>query len=474
MKTARLCGHVLSVCLCFGVGLAPAVAKTNAVILIPDIPHVMQKPDFCGEACAEMVLRKLGKTMNQDDVFNRSGVDPVLGRGCTTRELAATLKTIGFKVGDVWRSVEARNAAKGLEAEWQTVLADLRGGVPSIVCMHYSDSPKTTEHFRLVIGFDPSSGEIIYHEPAEADGAGRRMKKDLFLKLWPLKYDADRWTVIRLRCEAGEIHDAAPVRGFTAADYAQHVMELRKKIPHAGFTVVVEPPFVVVGDEEPEVVRVRSKRTVGWAVSMLKQDYFPRDPERIIDVWLFRDDKSYRDHTREIFHDEPTTPFGYYSDRENALIMNIATGGGTLVHEIVHPFMRSNFPRCPAWFNEGLGSLYEQSEEKSGHIHGRTNWRLDGLQQAIRKGRLPSFEELTGTSDVEFYNEDRGNNYAQARYLCYYLQEKGLLVKFYREFTANRKEDPTGFQSLKKTLDEKDMDAFKKRWEKYVLQLVFP
>jgi len=28
-----------------------------------------------------------------------------------------------------------------------------------------------------------------------------------------------------------------------------------------------------------------------------------------------------------------------------------------LVHEIVHPFMRANFPECPAWFNEGLASL---------------------------------------------------------------------------------------------------------------------
>ena len=50
--------------------------------------------------------------------------------------------------------------------------------------------------------------------------------------------------------------------------------------------------------------------------------------------------------------------------------MNISTGGGTLVHEIVHPFVAANFPNCPAWFNEGLGSLYEQSGEVNGAIHG--------------------------------------------------------------------------------------------------------
>ena len=28
-------------------------------VLIKDVPHVTQKPDFCGEACAEMFLTKL-------------------------------------------------------------------------------------------------------------------------------------------------------------------------------------------------------------------------------------------------------------------------------------------------------------------------------------------------------------------------------------------------------------------------------
>src|SRR5262249_24475658 len=162
---------------------------------------------------------------------------------------------------------------------------------------------------------------------------------------------------------------------------------------------------------------------------------------------------------------------GYYSAEHRALIMNIDTGTGTLVHEIVHPFVRANFPNCPAWFNEGLGSLYEQCGERDGHIIGRTNWRLAGLQRAIRPGHLPSFKELTGTTTREFYGDDRGTNYAQARYLCYYLQEHGALIKFYRDFVANQKRDPTGYQTLVKTLDTDDMAAFQENWQKFVMQL---
>jgi len=154
--------------------------------------------------------------------------------------------------------------------------------------------------------------------------------------------------------------------------------------------------------------------------------------------------------------------------------MNIATGGGTLVHEIVHPFMAANFPACPAWFNEGLGSLYEQCGERDGRIRGRTNWRLAGLQKAIRKKQVPPFKTLCSTTDGQFYSQDKGTNYAQARYLCYYLQEHGLLRKFYHCFRADSEKDPTGYNTLKRVLGREDMGAFKKEWEAYVLKLRFP
>ena len=173
-----------------------------------------------------------------------------------------------------------------------------------------------------------------------------------------------------------------------------------------------------------------------------------------------------------MFHDRPSSPFGYYSPANHALVMNIATGGGTLVHEIVHPFMRSNFPACPAWFNEGLASLYEASSEKNGHIQGLVNWRFKGLEKAIREGRTISFENLTSMSDAEFYGGDSySQHYAQARYLCYYLQEKGLLVRFYHQFVAQARSDPTGYATLMEVLGEKHIEAFQDKWAAFVLGL---
>jgi hypothetical protein len=418
-----------------------------------------------------MYLRKLGYDIDQNDVFNQSGIDPLQGRGCHTTELAKALKTIGFEIGNVWYKVAADKADEQAQEQFAAMYADLTEGIPSIVCTHYDDTRQASEHFRLVLGYDSKTDEVIYHEPAVHNGDYKRIRRAEFLKLWPLKYEKKWWTLIRIRLKPDEINKPKKTAGFTNGDYALHIRELKKEIPNSSFTVILQKPFVVIGDESPTMVRDRSIRTIKWAADKLKQDYFKKDPADIIDIWLFKDKKSYRKYTRAIFGDEPTTPFGYYSHEHKALIMNIGTGGGTLVHEIVHPFMSSNFPQCPAWFNEGLASLYEQCHEKDGRIWGLTNWRLAGLQKDIRNGTLASFEQMTTTTDGPFY---AANSYAQARYLCYYLQEKALLVKFYHHFRANHKQDLTGFDSLKKVLGEEDMAAFDKRWEEFVLGLTFP
>lgn len=253
---------------------------------------------------------------------------------------------------------------------------------------------------------------------------------------------------------------------------ARRAAELRAKLGDE-FTVVIERPFVVIGDGPPNQVRARAHRTVRWAVRHLKRDFFPNDPARPLDIWLFDGAKSYRRNALRLFGDRPDTPYGYYSPSDRALIMNIATGGGTLVHELVHPLMEANFPDCPAWLNEGLGSLYEHSSQRDGKIVGLTNWRLPGLQAAIRRGELPSFHALTHTTSYAFYEKDPGTNYAQARYLLMYLQERGLLRRFYWMVRKNHRTDPSGYAALRAVLHEEDMAGFMRRWQRWALGLSY-
>jgi hypothetical protein len=80
LKSALRCWLLLAAVLVLALapGVAPAAPLTS--VLIRDVPFVRQKPDFCGEACAEMYLRKLKVAVDQDYVFDKSGLDPVPDR----------------------------------------------------------------------------------------------------------------------------------------------------------------------------------------------------------------------------------------------------------------------------------------------------------------------------------------------------------------------------------------------------------
>ncbi|MCA9068394.1 MAG: C39 family peptidase, partial [Planctomycetaceae bacterium] len=145
-----------------GVIWSSAVSQDNRLesIQIPNVPHIQQKPDFCGEACVAMALNRLGRNVDQDWVFDHAGLDPHLGRGCYTRDLAKAVKAIGFDPGPIWYTVAANRSRSELDSQFRQLHRDLKRGVPSIVCMHYNDRPNTTEHFRLIVGYSQSDDEV--------------------------------------------------------------------------------------------------------------------------------------------------------------------------------------------------------------------------------------------------------------------------------------------------------------------------
>ncbi len=277
---------------------------------------------------------------------------------------------------------------------------------------------------------------------------------------------------LALLAGAGCCRGGAGRHGYPESEYTARLADVRRRAP-PGFTTLVEPPFVIAGDGSAAAVREDAVQVVAWAAVRLKADFFALDPGTLVEVWLFSGEDSYRSNASALFGHVPDTPYGYYSPCDHALIMNVATGYGTLVHEMVHPFIEANFPDCPPWFNEGLASLYEQPSDAGGHIHGGTNWRLAGLQRAILQRRIRPFAELMGQGRLAFYGDARGVNYAEARYLCYYLQEKGLLVDYYKRFVAAVGEDPSGYRTLQAVLGEPDMRAFQRRWEEFVLMLTY-
>jgi hypothetical protein len=253
-----------------------------------------------------------------------------------------------------------------------------------------------------------------------------------------------------------------------AARYAAVAAEMRA-LAGPSFTVIVEPPYVVAGDGGPAAVRRRAEGTVRWSHEKLRAQFFAKDPTEPVRVWLFRDDTSYVKHVRAWLGETPDTPYGFAG--ETGLYMNISTGGGTLIHEMVHPLVDTNIRDCPPWFNEGLASLFEHAAEQDGRIVGRVNWRLRGLKAGIRNGAVPPFEELLAMDHEAFYRDPAGVHYGTSRYLMYYLQQEGLLQRYTALVGSTRGADPTGLAALKTVLGRDDLVAFQAKWTAWVMAL---
>ena len=260
---------------------------------------------------------------------------------------------------------------------------------------------------------------------------------------------------------------AAPSKDELAA----RAKDVEQRLHGQGYAVTVEGPFVVIGDAGAKTLAKQAGGFMRWAITMLEQDYFAQEPDKLIEVYLFRNETTYRRGAKQLFGDDPDTPYGYYSSDHDAIIMNMGPGAGTLSHELVHPYMEANFPGVPAWFNEGLASLYERPSERGGHLVGLPNWRLPELKREIRAGTLPDVATLLATTDDEFYKADY-DAYAYARYLLYYLQEQGTLHDFYDAFRKDAN-DRTGKAALEAVLGE-DLATFEPKWRKWVLAIKWP
>ena len=246
----------------------------------------------------------------------------------------------------------------------------------------------------------------------------------------------------------------------------------KPKFDEEKINAIVAPPYVIAGDAAPAQLRAYRDHTILAATRCLQKQLFKQQPAEPILILLFETEVPYKRLSKKWFNANDVPHYGYFR-HDNIMLMNVGTGTGTLVHELTHALIKPDFPTVPSWFNEGIASLYEQcSFGPNDTLRGLENWRLPALQKAIKADKLRPLSELI--ADDDFYNADRtGLNYAQARYLMFYLQEKKLLTRYYETFRDTAKADPTGLDALKKVIGPLTLADFEKQWREWVISLRF-
>ncbi len=227
-----------------------------------------------------------------------------------------------------------------------------------------------------------------------------------------------------------------------------------------GCAVIVREPFVIGGDLPEAELDRRYQETIAPAARAMATQYFSTGPDEPITLLLFGGESAYRDYANRLLGVERPPSNGFYRPHLRTVIVNTAAGEQSLLHELTHALMAFDFPDPPDWFGEGLAALHEQCRVEDGRLVGLSGGRLEVLRSAMAEDRLRPLEALVGSDG--FHAENESLNYAQARYFCLYMQERGVLAECYRLLRAGRKRDTVARVFPNRSWAELDADF--RRW----------
>ena len=153
--------------------------------------------------------------------------------------------------------------------------------------------------------------------------------------------------------------------------------------------------------------------------------------------------------------------------------VDAATVGNNLLHEFTHALHyadqvgRDQYQ--PVWLMEGFASMYENSEVVNGHVVPKINHRVIELQEEVKKKNYMPFAKMMQLERRAFTS----HQYAQANYMCMYLQATGQLPKWYALYNEGFATDSSGIAATEKIYGKK-IDEVEKDWVAWLLKLEPP
>jgi hypothetical protein len=271
-----------------------------------------------------------------------------------------------------------------------------------------------------------------------------------------------------------------------ASDISARTEEARARFGRATRVRVEGEAFVLV-DADHGALFGPADALVQRVIHAFLAGPFRAPPDHSVTVDLFSSHAAYVAFSKARYgvDPEPHEPenkalFGYYRNDTREMLVDGASGWGTLVHELTHPFIQRDWDRAPTWLSEGIASLFEAyAFAPDGSIHGVTNWRYDTLRGAMDSpdsGPRMHLQALFDTSNDDFEQSDgvtQGRWYSLARFVCQWLDSADAghkLWDFYALYRDTQDQDPSGLTAFTRALGwtASDADA---RWLAYVRRL---
>lgn len=475
-----------------------------------DIPYVRQKPDLCGEACVQMVTTFLGRPISQDKVNEAGGLDGK--RGCHAEELVTALRKLDVKIVSEksWPGVTDDDCL----ADRVRLIACLRDHHPVLlgVSGHYQPQPKaaTFDHMVLLVGYDLVGERFIIHDPGRwpqweisfpafvhhrKNASGRLCQVEFALfRTWNTAANAEfpatlvalGERTIRVQPAAGDAIEL-PIDALRENELFKRLLAERDRIVAEFLTQATtmlldrlgKTHAVVSSADDPYVViaaggAAAGKQTTGilrTIADLHGKTLFTNQARGGFIVVLTDDAEAFA--ALRGGGPEASGSAGFYNHGTRTLVIRRGTGTGTIAHEFTHALHFADMEALgqihPIWIREGLGSLYEESAPRADRLVGLVNWRLPLLKKALAEGRTFPLRAFLENSE-RCFTEQTGVAYAMARYLCFFLQEKQVLVPWYARYCRNFADDRNGVRSLEEAYG-KPLDQIEADWIEFVKSL---
>ncbi len=217
-------------------------------------------------------------------------------------------------------------------------------------------------------------------------------------------------------------HSSKTISTKNNKDYVNFKTTLRKRFD-IDFNVIKKGQFNIAHQCSPQKIHQLNDYMNKFYTQIYPQ-YFKKKPTDPWNIIYFNNKPQYTQKTG-------STAYGYYNPESKTLYTYCYSGHGTLWHEMIHAFVDTNTnKRIHQWFNEGLASFYEMAFLINNKVSdGYTNWRMPGLQEAIREKRFVPLKKfmMDWTMQKDF-------GYASVRFLFCYLWIKNKIIPFVQTY----------------------------------------
>jgi hypothetical protein len=184
-----------------------------------------------------------------------------------------------------------------------------------------------------------------------------------------------------------------------------------------------------------------------------------KTPDEHVKLLIYSNEDRYRTEAAKL--GPVISDWGFYMPDKRTAIANVGASIGNLRHELVHPLIGDDYPAIPVWLNEGIASLYGSAKLGKHGFTFLVNYRLRDLQKALKANTLPSLSDLANSTEDDVHGDRAMVFYAYARYVLFYVDQKGKLSELYAELRgADRKQHAA---ILAKYVDEQSFRAWARK-----------